>query len=170
MYTYLRNIGPLSLMLHYCRMPLPNLQSFVVIHQSNLSALLILAICDNLCSHCLSSLTLPPSVVLLDSSWKDVTSHPFSLILSITVLWFVCVLLITIARLAKYCPQLILPISHGVFFINWNMELSSHPKMHPKLIICILNVFHNKILSAREKRCTAVINHIHEIKLCLELM
>ena len=31
---YLRNIGPLSLMLYCCRMPLHSLQSFVVIHST----------------------------------------------------------------------------------------------------------------------------------------
>jgi len=30
---------------------------------------------DDYCSCCLSSLTLPPSVVLLDSSWRSLTSH-----------------------------------------------------------------------------------------------
>ena len=36
MHTYLRNIGPLFLMLHCCRMPLHSLQSFVVIHSTKL--------------------------------------------------------------------------------------------------------------------------------------
>ena len=129
--------------------------------------------CGDLCFHSLSSLTLPPSVVLLDSSWKDVTSHPFSLILSITVLRFVCVLLTTIARLAKYYPHLRLSINHGFFhqlkhISSWNCRVIK--KMHPKLIICILNVIDNKFLSTCEKRCTAIITHIHAIKLCLELM
>ena len=34
--TYLRNIGPLSMMLRCCRMPLHSLQSFVLIHSTKL--------------------------------------------------------------------------------------------------------------------------------------
>ena len=34
--THLRNIGPLSMMLHCCRMPLHSLQSFVLIHSTKL--------------------------------------------------------------------------------------------------------------------------------------
>ena len=35
-FTHLRNIGPLSMMLHCCGMPLHSLQSFVLIHSTKL--------------------------------------------------------------------------------------------------------------------------------------
>ena len=34
--THLRNIGPFSMMLYCCRMPLHSLQSFVLIHSTKL--------------------------------------------------------------------------------------------------------------------------------------
>jgi hypothetical protein len=139
------------------------------------------AVRDDYCFRCLSSLTMPPSMVLLDSSWR-ILSPGFFRELS----------LIDYVHRAntRQDGQSVMSLSpietyfSSICYHQPSWKLSSHLGMHPivcrkRLIIVCLMFFSmdssHLVKSDLEKTCIGIINdvqfitHIHAMKCAFEL-
>ena len=121
------------------------------------------AVHNNYCSRCLSSLTLPPSAVLLDSSWRSWTNHPsprFSQELSFDLVHVFCqhpsrgflvFNLLLDCQSVMNLPQL-KQYSSSIYYHQSSLKLSNHPDMHliacsTKAHGCMLSVLLNRFIS-----------------------